>query len=776
MNLYWTGARSSDTKYTGRLFKGSFTIYGNNRDGNLAYCATNELRIDHNVESKEASAFIQENQLRLIEEDPDCRFMAYNPNCVFGAPDSILKRTLCLNDAAVMNLIDNKISFRNLVSPLVPMIECRIRTGSEIASDYDFIRAFEHANLQYVIQAPISTGGAGTFLVNKSNIKQVIHSLSSSTNYIVTQYIENNIPINVHCIVYDDYSLVLTPSVQIIVNEDDRLLYRGADYIAYQSVPELVKEKVILYMKVVSEKIRLLGYRGVIGFDGIISNDQIFIVEANNRFQGSTFALNFALWQSGLPSVQQLNLEAFGYLNRTDCRKFDKATSVPYSYFVFLSDLSGKQARLISERAHHIPEVVDISDDGYSKKQEAADNAYAFHLLFNQNICEINPYQSSIRVHPALVSPTQQWYNDIFLNHDLTKIKISLINQGVFISNEARKFLAWNKQLFPGTYYNIDLQLSSEQYANCPVCIKFAKLSPFTLECSEIGDLYLSYYGDYLISVDYTAKPQLPQKFISSGIETCEIAFFSTDRLRLQNSAKCVFNAAHSPCKFCEVCNWDLNFSEKDILETIDHCFSLQPSVFRHILIGGRSHPIGKERETIIKMCHRIKKHCADMPIYLMCLPPRNQADIKAFYDSGITEFGFNIEVYDRSLAQKIMPGKGGIPLNQYLGALEYATDLCGKNGSVRTAFIVGVEPVESLMEGIEAVCKIGVAPILSAFRPIPDTPMENAVPLSSAELHSITLQAEAIASQYGLSLGPNCIACQNNTLKVVIEKTRRAE
>jgi len=150
-----------------------------------------------------------------------------------------------------------------------------------------------------------------------------------------------------------------------------------------------------------------------------------------------------------------------------------------------------------------------------------------------------------------------------------------------------------------------------------------------------------------------------------------------------------------------------------------------------------------------------------------MCIPPQEKSVLDQFYDAGITELALNLEIWDRSIARKWMPGKGAIPRERYMEMLEYATGLWGKQGAVRTSFIVGLESRESLMEGIREVCAIGVAPILSVFRPIPGTKGEHIVPPSNDELLSIYMQAQSICKEHGLELGPSCVPCQNNTLSL---------
>lgn len=113
------------------------------------------------------------------------------------------------------------------------------------------------------------------------------------------------------------------------------------------------------------------------------------------------------------------------------------------------------------------------------------------------------------------------------------------------------------------------------------------------------------------------------------------------------------------------------------------------------------------------------------------------------------------------------MPGKGQIPLNQYLSALEAATSLWGKTGNVRTLFIAGLERTESLLQGIEAVASRGIVPILSIFRALYGTEMGDIVPPSNNWLVSLFYNGEDICRRYHLHLGPSCSACQNNTLSL---------
>lgn len=150
-----------------------------------------------------------------------------------------------------------------------------------------------------------------------------------------------------------------------------------------------------------------------------------------------------------------------------------------------------------------------------------------------------------------------------------------------------------------------------------------------------------------------------------------------------------------------------------------------------------------------------------------MSLPPEDLEIISQLYDEGINEVAFNIEIFHDKLAAKYMPGKGHIPREHYYKALEKAVSLWGKGGNVRSMVILGLEPENSLLSGIERLCKIGVQPMISIFRPMENTPLSCMLPLSIQKTMELYKIIERICAKYGQILGPSCVYCQNNTLSI---------
>lgn len=762
-NIYWTGPRESDCKDAGKLIKGSATFYGDNTNGNNAFCKNAKIRVNHNLYSTDASAFILNWQLRKIEEDPTCRFMAYNPNCVFGAPDSVVKRTLCLNDENLMRKVDNKIQFRKMIEGIVPLLPAKIICGKKCS--LSVLKKIFVGFDSFVIQDPVSSGGQGTYVLNSKSETVITKLISPEVEYSVTAYQKNNIPVNVHAVIFDDRIQLLPGSVQIVCAENHRLLYRGADYITFKQIDPILQRRFLDGSKKICGLLQEEGYRGIVGVDAMIVDNEVYYLELNNRFQGSSFLINKELHNQGLPSLQEMNLRAFQgqKIEENVVEKLQKLV-VPYSFFTYLAEPDNQHSQFLFCRFQNskVDEVEEVISEGYEECQPAEAYATLYSVVFRSNICSICDRNTSVRIHQNIKGTSATWDNKI-ISHDWTAIKTALINQGAIITDGAKQYIERHGKMRSGTYYSLDLFVKGI-YMNCPLYVKYTQLSPFEIVFdNERNSLSLVYYGHFVVDVDYDVKKAFPVETLSSGVSIEEICFIATDRLRLQNSPICTFPKHHVACKFCEangICN---HFSEDDILEAIDIVCKSSSVEFRHILIGGLSNDVGKEIETIKKMCVQIRKY-TDKPIYLMCLPPKAD-NVKEYFNAGVTEFGFNLEVFDRDLARKYMPGKGAIPIERYYEALSAAVECVGKTGNVRCAFIAGLEPMSSLLEGIETVCKMGVAPIISVFRPIPGTEMENVIPPDDEWLMELLVKGESICRKYGLSMGPNCPACRNNTL-----------
>ena len=127
------------------------------------------------------------------------------------------------------------------------------------------------------------------------------------------------------------------------------------------------------------------------------------------------------------------------------------------------------------------------------------------------------------------------------------------------------------------------------------------------------------------------------------------------------------------------------------------------------------------------------------------------------------------------------MPGKGNISVDTYIHRLTEALSLLDTYApryaykAVRSMVIVGLEPYHDMLTGTKGLVDKGIEPMLSVFRPLPNTDLENlnAPPIRmvyelfdtiSQYMYDTTFDA---ANNDFMKLGPKCTCCQNNTVSL---------
>ena len=78
-------------------------------------------------------------------------------------------------------------------------------------------------------------------------------------------------------------------------------------------------DKLKNYAYIVGKMMQEKGYRGVLGIDSIVYDNEVYFMEVNPRFQNSSTILNKALQENNLPSLQELHYNCF----------FDKSVNIP---------------------------------------------------------------------------------------------------------------------------------------------------------------------------------------------------------------------------------------------------------------------------------------------------------------------------------------------------------------------------------------------------------------------------------------------------------------
>lgn len=750
-DIYWIGPRQSDIENIEDLFKGSVTIYGNNHNGNIAYCGQNN-RINHNIYNEFCEVFFQTQLTGIINQNPDAKFLFYNQEYAYQYGQEILAHSIGINDKLLLESLSDKAQCRYLLSNIVEIIPYITLKGKDCS--YNSLKQyFPHDS--FVLQKVKSSGGDGTYhITSDSTIIEKI-SFDSNGEYILSPYLRDSISLNIHLIISEKKIILFPASIQIICELQSQLLYSGADFMCFQQLPREIKEQLDNVSRKIGLFLQARGYRGILGVDYLLYDNNLYFMELNARFQASTELLNKELCSNDQLSMQALHLCAF---EKKDII-FDNGLSVKYSNFAYTTNnVSNFQINKILSS----DEIFQIQLDGYCNNQLVANekNIYLFRSVFTRNICAIS--NGKVILHPNICTENIKPY--LSHNHQYFKeyTKFALLNHGVTLTSRAIDFVQKSGTIKEAVFDAIDITIFHHIKVNVPTLCKFSSLSPFTIDVIE-HHLVLLFENEMISEIAIDLVPDtLMNKKTSSGVPFETIINIATDRIRINPAPICVYKTEGTYCHFCNLPTQNYHYNIDDVKEVIDYC--IVNVEFRHFLIGGGTYSLNGGWNIIIQISEYIRKKCSK-DIYLMCIPPQNVTVLDKLKRAGITEIAFNIEIFDSYLRKQIMPGKGSISLDDYFTALTYAVKLWGNTGKVRSLLIYGIDNDDTFITGIESLCHAGVEPIISIFRPLNGTDLQDSNPPSTVDIFSIYEKCNAIAEKYSLILGPDCVECQNNTL-----------
>lgn len=766
--LVWVGHREAEIFKTRSFFTYSITTWGSNKDNNFSYCGEFRTRV---IDHSELRCFYTEKIKKLLNED-DYHFMFYSQplahKLLLTFPE-LKDKFICLNAESTLALLNNKINTRLWLSHHIPVLDFVLLSGTDCT--LDTIKTYFPSYHSFVLQEACSAGGLGTYVLNQDNEGRLIQSIKKNDLYLVSYFATPSFSINTHVLISDDNAIFLPSSIQIIENYNDNLIYSGGDFVNYSHIEIRYQEKVRSYAQKASELLRGIGFRGVCGIDFLVYKEEVYFIELNPRFQASTLLLNLALHEANLPSIHQLNWEAF-HCKKLKLHSHLEDLAVPYSFYKYKKEVTDTDEQHIQKLRilESSNDIEYILYDGFEQTYNE-DGSYLFQAIWKQHISSCSK-DGRLQVHPNV--PLDYFMKCVlpltYTTESLIRLKIALLNQGVRISGNATSQLNLTGGYNESVFSSIDLVLYETLRINAPINVNLSSLSPFSLDYIE--DKYVLYYYDTKISeVQLEFAKSIRDLKTKNGYAYKSIAFISGDRLRIKPEQGCYFKAHGIGCQFCpeNMGKYSSNgYSMEDIQEVIDYC--IENEDFRHILIGGGSADPITDENKIIAVADYIHSQ-TNMPIYLMSLPPNELEYIDKYVNAGISEIAFNIEIYDREIALDYMPGKGKITLEKYILSLKRACDLINHNGNVRTMLMAGMEPIENTLMAIEILAKAGIQPMISVFRPVASCKLAHLIQLTNDELYTLYTEAEQICQLYNLSLGPTCSSCQNNTLALTLEK-----
>ena len=308
-NVY-VGTKQSDIDLRDDFFDYCISYYGNQIDNGVVYCQN--FRSDIHYET----AFIEfliKSMKQQIDKHPACQFIFYANKLAWKvlqyAPE-LTEYIGCLAPLTLLNALDNKIILRDWTQTYGAKFKHTILSKSQLCNLMDV-----DDGKTYIIQKSISAGGEGTYLCNEESFSAVLPQLPNDELYLVSPEIAG-LSISCTIICHNNNIVVFPPNVQKSCcgqKTDYRILFQGSDFIEGAALSKKSKQKLYESAKKFGEMIVDMGYRGVCGIDYVLSesNSELYIIEVNPRFLGSTCLINKALADAKLPSLFYFHQLAF---------------------------------------------------------------------------------------------------------------------------------------------------------------------------------------------------------------------------------------------------------------------------------------------------------------------------------------------------------------------------------------------------------------------------------------------------------------------------------
>lgn len=299
MKRIYVGPKQS-TIENNNFFDYSITLFGNNSETNTSY--ESFLTFEYwNPDNHIKEITLYNRELSKISEP--AQIIGHDPLLITQCCFPQCAKQVCLNNLDLLKTLNNKFLTRELLKDIVPMLKYYMLKGADFKYNN-----FSNLKQELVLQLPVGSGGSKTFFCNQENFKQVETMLLKDELYSISTYEKNNIPYNIHCLIGKEQIEILPPSQQEL-EIIDKIEYIGSNYNI--NIPNEIKDKLINYSYNICKKLQSIGYLGVLGIDYIYANKELYFMEINPRFQGSTRQLDKLLVESNLPSIFEYNYKFF---------------------------------------------------------------------------------------------------------------------------------------------------------------------------------------------------------------------------------------------------------------------------------------------------------------------------------------------------------------------------------------------------------------------------------------------------------------------------------
>lgn len=307
MDIYFIGINDNILQ-TQNNFCGSITVERNfNTKDNICFKDVYPNKsVDYNniADLDKIDRFYIKCIKKIIKKNKNAYFMRYNEH---NLKHFNLRKyhILSANKYQIYNLLNNKFEIREKLKNITNILHYDYIRGKRKIKNC-LLNHWKTENSDFVLQEKFGFAGTNTYIFTKNNYTRQLKKLKKFTTYCISVLQENVQPLNIHLFIQNNHIEYFTPSQQVINTNNNQMNYDGALF----NLSKSIENQIVNEAKKIGQFLLNIGYQGVLGIDFILSNNVLYFMEINARFQSSTAKLNKMLLLNGEDSLfdRQLNL------------------------------------------------------------------------------------------------------------------------------------------------------------------------------------------------------------------------------------------------------------------------------------------------------------------------------------------------------------------------------------------------------------------------------------------------------------------------------------
>lgn len=270
---------------------------------------------------------------------------------------------------------------------------------------------------------------------------------------------------------------------------------------------------------------------------------------------------------------------------------------------------------------------------------------------------------------------------------------------------------------------SIELVLPDGVSVSAPIAQGMESASAFVL--SGHGDHFTLQTNGTSVDVRVIPEPDFYRRTTSRGLLMRRVGQMYGSVIAINPSFACGYGLRGAPCRFCRngsgvPIGEDFPMSTQDVAEVVRAARAEGVVDFVYFNLAY----VGSEDAGIafLEPYIRAVKRQFNTLVAVQVHPPQTDRWIDRTYAMGVDAVGYSIEIHDAEMLSRRCAGRVRyIGRERYYGALGYAATVF-PSGTVWSDLVVGLEPTDSTMRGIDVLTDAGVLPVLSIMRPSYDS------------------------------------------------------